>query len=280
MGGDLDPHRRSVDAPQAEQVGADLAVTAELVQEIDRAPDRRRTDRSRAATRRVGAASGGQPNMTLRCGIGGEGRRLVAADEADVDALLERVEQVRERVVGEPRAAGLCPWHQSCVPFLGASASACGRASPAYLFSIASRMVVSEAPELCICRACGRDVEADFADHAVRFPLRGLAGRVASAHEAVVVAAMAAALAAAEARHVLEHFGMLGGKEVRRFHDLGRTRRRVDVARYRREVRRDLERQRLRWSLRQGGHRRFRRGLRPVAARRAGDHERAGRDQA
>ena len=36
--------------------------------------------------------------------IGGERCGLVAADQADVDAFLQRLEQVREGVVGEARA--------------------------------------------------------------------------------------------------------------------------------------------------------------------------------
>ena len=72
-------------------------------------------------------------------------------------------------------------------------------------------------------RRC-RDVEADLADHAVRFPLGRLAGGVARAHEAVVVPAMAAALAAAEARHVLQHFRMMRREEICGTHGLGRPR--------------------------------------------------------
>ena len=234
VGGDLDPHRRSVHAPQAEQVGADLAVAADLVQEIDArliVDEPIGGEREHDGRRRVGRPA----EHDLQVRIGGEGRGLVAADEADVHALLERFEEVRERVVGEPRATGFHdrrPSEESVVrALLRQSASACGRGAPAYFFSMASRMAVSEAPELCIWRAWVATSMQTSQTMPCCSHCEGFAGGVACAHEAVVVAAMAAALAAAEARHVLEHFGVLGREEVRRLHDFGRTCRGVDVAR-------------------------------------------------
>ncbi len=81
-----------------------------------------------------------------------------------------------------------------------------------------------------------RDVYADRSGDSVCIPLRDVAGGVARGDEAIVVAAMAFVLAAAIARHVAEHLGMLGGEFVHRAHDLQGPRRRTRVERQRRQV--------------------------------------------
>src|SRR2546425_80182 len=65
-----------------------------------------------------------------------------------------------------------------------------------------------------------RDVNTHGSCHAVRFPLGHVAVRVARGDEAIFVAAMAAPLAPAVARHVAEDLGMFRGERVRRAHDL------------------------------------------------------------
>ena len=68
------------------------------------------------------------------------------------------------------------------------------------------------------------DVDADRALKAVRLPGRHIALVVSRRDETVVVAAMAAALAAAEARNVAENLGMFRGEYVRGANDIDWTR--------------------------------------------------------
>ena len=102
---DFDPHGRAVGAPQAQQVIVARAVAGQLLQEIARAPARRRTDRGRTAGRRCRAPRPAAAEHQAQMRIGGERRRFVEADEADVDAFAQRIEQAGERVVVEPAGA-------------------------------------------------------------------------------------------------------------------------------------------------------------------------------
>jgi hypothetical protein len=70
-----------------------------------------------------------------------------------------------------------------------------------------------------------RDVYADPSTHAVEVPARP-AIRLAAGDEAVRVVAVARPFAAAEARHVAQHFGVTSGEFVHRFDDGPRTRER------------------------------------------------------
>src|SRR4029079_13744439 len=67
------------------------------------------------------------------------------------------------------------------------------------------------------------DVEADPSTQAVLFPFGRRAARVARLHEAVVVAAMPHALAAAEARHLAQHVRAARGELEDRVDDIHRT---------------------------------------------------------
>lgn len=80
------------------------------------------------------------------------------------------------------------------------------------------------------------DVEADLTMERMSVPLRHLAVAVAPGDEAIVIALMAAALAAAEARDVLEHLGMPGRELVRGPHHVHRALGALDARRKQREV--------------------------------------------
>jgi hypothetical protein len=67
-------------------------------------------------------------------------------------------------------------------------------------------------------------VEADRTVQAVRVPLDDIALFVPTFDEAVLVAVVPGALAAAEAGHVAENLGMLRREAVRGAHDFRRTR--------------------------------------------------------
>ena len=80
-----------------------------------------------------------------------------------------------------------------------------------------------------------RDIETDRSSHAVVFPGRPSV-RIAAADKAIIVAFVAGSLTSAEARNVVQHFGMASGKGVDGADDLRRTSRCKSADRQRRQV--------------------------------------------
>ena len=239
--GELDPDGAVVRAPQAQQVVGDRAVGRQPLEERQRAPaDRRSDSRSNGRTSVFGRlARVAEDQLEVR--IGGDRRGRLGAERPDVDAFVNGFEQPRERrgaLVHErdSRAGRLSARRARRQPVASASACRAGAFAPNSL-SIAARMSRDRRAGREHLARAGRDVDADGALDAVLVPLDHVAVGGARLDEAVVVAAVAGALAAAEARHVAQDLRMLGGELVGRGDHFRRARRRVALERNRRQRR-------------------------------------------
>ncbi len=179
----------------------------------------------------------------LEVRIGGDRGGRLGADRPDVDALVDGFEQPREgrgasiheRPNLEPRPLSGRRARQPC--------GGCRRrhvrarsVGPELLVDGRADVADRGARPIHLPRPV-RDVDADGALDAVFVPLDHVAVLGALLHEAVVVAAVARALASAEAGHVAQDLGVLGGELVRRGHDFRRARRSISLKWNRRQGR-------------------------------------------
>ena len=150
--------------------------------------------------------------------IGGDGDTNIGADGPDIDAFVNCFEQPRER--SGPS------FHERSLVIPGGRLGRRrhhGGGRHELLLDGGADIPDRGAGRVHLTRAC-RHVDADGAFHAVFLPFHDISVGRARSHEAVVVAAMATTLAAAEAGNVAQNLGMLGGKLVGGRHDGWRTR--------------------------------------------------------